>query len=66
MSTPVSISVVSPVYRAEFFICELVQRLETVLSGMGLPFEIILIEDGNPDGSWEKIEEICAQKEFII
>jgi len=33
---------------------------------MGLPFEIILIEDGCPDGSWQKIEEICAQKEFII
>ncbi len=65
MSTPVSISVVSPVYRAEFIICELVQRLETVLSGMGLPFEIILIEDGSPDNSWQKISEICTQKPFV-
>ena len=66
MENKIHISIVSPIYKAENIICELVQRLETVLSGMGLPFEIILIEDGSPDGSWQKIEEICAQKEFII
>ena len=65
MENKIHISIVSPVYKAENIICELVQRLETVLFGMGLPFEIILIEDGSPDNSWQKISEICVQKPFV-
>lgn len=65
MENKIHISIVSPIYKAENIICELVQRLETVLFGMGLPFEIILIEDGSPDNSWQKISEICVQKPFV-
>lgn len=65
MENKIHISIVSPVYKAENIIYELVQRLEKVLSGMHLTFEIILVEDGSPDNSWQKISEICTQKPFV-
>lgn len=53
------ISVVSPVYKAEKIVDELVSRLVINLDKITSNFEIILVEDGGPDNSWERIEEIC-------
>ncbi|HAA11308.1 MAG TPA: glycosyltransferase [Cytophagales bacterium] len=52
------ISIVSPVYRAENLIELLVDRTEATLKGMGVSYEIILVEDGGPDNSWDKIVEV--------
>ncbi len=49
------ISVVSPVYRAENIVSELVSRLKAELSKITNDFEIILVEDCGPDNSWEKV-----------
>jgi dolichol-phosphate mannosyltransferase len=38
---------------------ELVNRLNVVLQSISDDYEIILIEDGSPDNSWEVIEELC-------
>lgn len=55
----VHISIVSPVYKAEDSIDELVKRtIETILK-ITDDFEIILVEDGSPDNSWKKITENC-------
>lgn len=59
MIQPIKISVVSPVYRAEKIIPELVNQLITELSEITSDFEIILVEDASPDGSWEQIELAC-------
>ena len=53
------ISVVSPVYKAEFLVDELVERLTQTLSEICDSYEIILVEDGSPDNSWQKIREQC-------
>lgn len=57
----VHISVVSPVYRAEKIVDELVRRLITELSAITQSFEIILVEDCGPDNSWDKILENCKK-----
>jgi len=57
MSDHPLISVVSPVYRAEDCIGELCERLRRTLGEISEDFEIILIEDGSPDGSWNKIQQ---------
>lgn len=57
----IEISVVSPVYRAEKIVDHLVERLSKSLSEITSEFEIILVEDGGPDNSWEKIEENCRK-----
>ena len=53
------ISVVSPVYKAEKIIPELVKRIEGAVLKISPDFEIILVEDGGPDASWEVIENIA-------
>lgn len=55
----IHISIVSPVYRAENLLHELVKRLHENLSRITTEYEIILVEDGSPDKSWELIEELC-------
>jgi polyisoprenyl-phosphate glycosyltransferase len=49
------ISVVSPVYKAEIIVHELVNQLHEQLKLITNEYEIILINDASPDFSWEKI-----------
>ena len=56
MNSPL-ISVVSPVYRAEGIVGELVHRLVQSLSSITENFEIILVNDASPDTSWSQITE---------
>lgn len=49
-------SIISPVYRAENIIPELVKRITNSMDKITDDFEIILIEDGGPDNSWQAIE----------
>ncbi len=53
------ISVVSPVYLGEKMVHLLVERLNNTLNAIGTDFEIILVEDGSPDNSWQEIEKVC-------
>jgi len=55
----INISVVIPVYRSEDCLDELVKRLNDVLSDLDKTYEIILVNDCSPDGSWKKITELC-------
>ncbi|MBN1810220.1 MAG: glycosyltransferase family 2 protein [Anaerolineae bacterium] len=50
-----SCSVVVPVYNSERILSELVARLDEVLSGLTDRFEVILVNDGSRDGSWDAI-----------
>ena len=59
------ISVVSPVYKAEFIVDELVKRLTAELSKITDHYEIILVEDCGPDNSWKKIEENCKKNSRV-
>ncbi|MCG9879099.1 MAG: glycosyltransferase family 2 protein [Bacteroidia bacterium] len=59
------ISIVIPVYRAEQIIDDLVSRLMGALKPMQVPFEIILVEDGGPDKSWDKIVYHAAKHSEI-
>jgi polyisoprenyl-phosphate glycosyltransferase len=59
------ISIVSPVYRGENLLKELVGRLVLVMEKMGQEYEIILVDDRSPDQSWLKIVEICAANKNV-
>jgi glycosyltransferase involved in cell wall biosynthesis len=47
------ISVVIPVYHSARTLPELIARLLPVLDRMGDSYEVILVEDGSKDQSWE-------------
>lgn len=54
------LSIVSPIYKGEKMLSELVTRIEKSVNSFTDDFEIILVNDQSPDNSWEKIKEICA------
>jgi polyisoprenyl-phosphate glycosyltransferase len=60
-----ALTVVSPVYRAEAFLDELVDRLARTLEGLVPSYEIILVDDGSPDGSWEKICGLASRNPAV-
>ncbi|MCF8296582.1 MAG: glycosyltransferase family 2 protein [Bacteroidales bacterium] len=59
------ISIVSPVYKAETIVDELVKRIIESVSKITADFEIILVEDRSPDNSWQKIEENCQKDKRV-
>ena len=59
------LSIVSPVYRAEAIVDELVKRISSEVSAITNDYEIILVEDGGPDNSWKKIKENCDRDSHV-
>lgn len=57
---PVDISVVLPVYNEEAGLKELHRRVTDVLRANGWNYEIIFVNDGSRDGSWNRILELGA------
>jgi glycosyltransferase involved in cell wall biosynthesis len=66
VQSPGSVSVIVPVYSNEVFLDELVRRLMETLSSAGRKFEIILIDDGSPDGSWPKIRDLGNRHPEVV
>jgi glycosyltransferase involved in cell wall biosynthesis len=62
---PPGVSVVVPVYNSEHTLERLVERLEPVLRGRGVPFEVILVNDGSRDGSWGVIERLAEDRPWV-
>ncbi len=65
MSTPL-ISVVIPVYKSAESLEELAQRLATALSAVTADFEVILVNDGSPDNSWDIISKLSKSDDRFI
>ena len=59
MST--ELSVVVPVYNEQESVPELYRRLTAALSGVVKSFEVVLVDDGSNDRSWEIIRELAAR-----
>ncbi len=60
-----SISVVIPVYNSEPTLVELTDRIHAVLVSRVQVFEIILVNDGSQDGSWDVILELVGRNPAI-
>ena len=60
------ISVVVPVYGCPAAVKPLSDRLCTTLSQVTEDFEIILVNDACPRGSWAEIEKVCAENPKVI
>jgi glycosyltransferase involved in cell wall biosynthesis len=54
------ISVVTPVYNFDKGLPHLYRRLENSLSSLSDDYEIIMVNDGSPDNSWDIILELSA------
>jgi dolichol-phosphate mannosyltransferase len=56
-SNSIHLSIVSPVYKAEKIVDELVRRIVASVELITTDYEIILVEDGSPDDSWSPIQK---------
>ncbi len=59
------VSVVIPVYNEEESIDELTSWIEKVCAGQNFTFEIIYIDDGSSDSSWERISSLASRNKFV-
>lgn len=58
MSSKLDISVVVPLYNEEESLGELTVWIDRVARENSLSYEIILIDDGSSDGSWDEVERL--------
>ena len=58
------ITVVVPLYNEEESLRELVAWIDRVANKNSLSYEIIMIDDGSSDSSWEKVEQLKILKLF--
>ncbi|MFT4680835.1 MAG: glycosyltransferase involved in cell wall biosynthesis [Granulosicoccus sp.] len=61
----VDISIVIPLYNEEESLPELIQWIDKVVSGMGKSLEVILIDDGSTDSSWNVITNLQIKYPFV-
>jgi dolichol-phosphate mannosyltransferase len=59
------ISIVSPVYRAEKIVSELVKQIVENVSKITEDFEIVLVNDASPDHSWLAITAECEKDKRV-
>ncbi len=55
------ISVVVPLYNEKESLSELAQWIDRVCKAEGLSYEIIMVDDGSDDGSWQVVEQLKTQ-----
>ncbi|MBS6467681.1 glycosyltransferase family 2 protein [Phocaeicola barnesiae] len=59
------ISVVIPLYNEEESLPELYAWIERVMNANGFSYEVIFVNDGSTDGSWNVIEELSRKHEQV-
>lgn len=59
------LSVVVPVYNEEESLKELAGWIEKICNANKLDFEVIFIDDGSSDSTWQVITELSGEKSFI-
>lgn len=58
-------SIVSPIYRGEKMLDELVRRIIDSVKDITDDYEIVLVNDCSPDNSWEKIVQLCNENKKV-
>ena len=59
------LSVIVPVYNSVAILPELVERLEVVLVKIGMPFELIFVNDGSLDNSGDCLDRLARTFSFV-
>ncbi len=65
MSLKPEISIVIPVYLAENILPKLISKIEENLNQLKLQYEIILVDDRSPDGSWAVLKKLSEDKKHL-
>jgi glycosyltransferase involved in cell wall biosynthesis len=60
-----NLSIVIPIYRGEMFIEPLVLRMKDALPKFVEKYEVIFVDDGSPDNSWDVIEKLVREYSWV-
>ena len=58
-------SVVIPVFNESESLNKLFEELQTVANEIDQSFEVIFVDDGSTDGSWQVIELLSVENEHV-
>lgn len=64
-SVPPAVSIVIPLYNEEESLRELTQKIVDVMAGMRTSYEIIFVDDGSTDGSFQVLKELHAENRAV-
>lgn len=59
------LSIVTPIYKGEKMLDELVRRITMSVTTITDEYEIILVNDQSPDDSWNVIKRICQEDKHV-
>lgn len=59
------LSVVLPAYNEELMTAKACRTLKEILDHEGISYELVLVDDGSSDGTWNQIEQIAEQNPNI-
>lgn len=59
------ISVIVPLYNEEESLPELFAWIDRVMKANGFTFEVIFVNDGSTDGSWDVIKTLCGKSKNV-
>jgi glycosyltransferase involved in cell wall biosynthesis len=60
------LSVVVPVYNSSDILVSLHQRLTTVLAALCDDYELVLVDDDSPDGSWRVLQRLADEDARVV
>lgn len=60
------LTLIVPVYNSQDIVQETVSRILSFLDQEGFEGEVLLINDGSKDGSWERVQEVAEKEERVI
>jgi dolichol-phosphate mannosyltransferase len=68
MNPPVrpALSVVAPCFNEQEVLPEFLRRIHAVLDGIGVTSEIVLVDDGSRDGTWQVMTEAAAKSPRVV
>ena len=61
-----ALSIVIPVYRSADCLEALNAAISEALGPLGIPYEVILVNDCSPDESWTVIEHLCRSHANVV
>ena len=65
MTNPPDVSIVIPCYRSEKSLPALTKRIQETMSSAAISFELVLVEDGGLDGTWNVIQELARHHPVV-
>ena len=60
------LSIILPAFNEEKIIKKAANVIGSILNGASIPYEIIFVDDGSKDDTWNQIEAVSKEDEHII